>query len=385
MSSSRGDWTRVRFGDVVRLSTERCTDPLVQGIDRYVGLEHLEPGDLRIRSWGNVADGVTFTNRFRPGQVLFGKRRAYQRKVAVAEFDGICSSDIYVFEPADDGLLPALLPFLCQTDGFFDHALKTSAGSLSPRTNWSSLADYEFTLPPLDVQRRATAALACGAALMTAQQALMTEAWRVRMAVYRLLTLLGWPSAGDAPKRMLPASWRAATIGEVMRIENRLRKPINATDRAGIQGPYKYYGPTGAFDSINEFRLEGTYTLIGEDGDHFLKHGSSSMTQLVTGRFNVNNHAHVLAGTEACSTEWFFHFYRHRDIREWLAKQGSGRLKLKKETLERMPIAIPPPEDQRQLVAELDSVDQQYKAVRERVAATCNLQASLRSAMLCHT
>ena len=146
-------WTRVQFGDVVRLSTERCTDPAAAGIDRYVGLEHLEPRDLRIRSWGNVADGVTFTNRFRPGQLLFGKRRAYQRKVAVAEFDGICSSDIYVFEPADDRLLPDLLPFICQTDGFFEHALKTSAGSLSPRTNWTSLAHYEFDLPPLEKQR----------------------------------------------------------------------------------------------------------------------------------------------------------------------------------------------------------------------------------------
>jgi type I restriction enzyme S subunit len=152
--TERGDWTQVRFGDVVRLSTERCTDPVAAGIDRYVGLEHLEPSDLRIRSWGNVADGVTFTNRFRPGQVLFGKRRAYQRKVAVAEFDGICSSDIYVFEPADDRLLPGLLPFLCQTDGFFEHALKTSAGSLSPRTNWGSLADYEFDLPELEEQNR---------------------------------------------------------------------------------------------------------------------------------------------------------------------------------------------------------------------------------------
>ena len=152
-------WTRVRFGDVVRLSTERCTDPEAAGIDRYVGLEHLEPSDLRIRSWGNVADGVTFTNRFRPGQVLFGKRRAYQRKVAVAEFDGICSSDIYVFEPADDRLLSELLPFVCQTDGFFQHALKTSAGSLSPRTNWASLADYEFELPHIDEQRRAISAL----------------------------------------------------------------------------------------------------------------------------------------------------------------------------------------------------------------------------------
>lgn len=159
MTRPRNGRARVRFGDVVRLSTERCTDPVAAGIERYVGLEHLEPRDLRIRTWGNVADGVTFTNRFRPRQVLFGKRRAYQRKVAVAEFDGICSSDIYVFEPADGRLLSDLLPFICQTDGFFQHALKTSAGSLSPRTNWSSLADYEFDLPPLEEQERAIGAL----------------------------------------------------------------------------------------------------------------------------------------------------------------------------------------------------------------------------------
>lgn len=92
-------WRRVKFGDVVRLSKARCADPLAEGYERFVGLEHLEPGDLRIRSWGNVADGVTFTSVFKPGQVLFGKRRAYQRKVAVADFAGVCSGDIYVLEP----------------------------------------------------------------------------------------------------------------------------------------------------------------------------------------------------------------------------------------------------------------------------------------------
>lgn len=150
----RPGWTRVKFGGVVRLCTERCPDPAASGIERYVGLEHIEPGNLRIRSWGNVSDGVTFTNRFKPGQVLFGKRRAYQRKVAVAHFEGVCSGDIYVFEPSDLRLIPALLPFICQSDGFYDHALKTSAGSLSPRTNWTSLADYLFTLPPLEEQQR---------------------------------------------------------------------------------------------------------------------------------------------------------------------------------------------------------------------------------------
>lgn len=148
-------WRRVKFGDVVRLSKARCADPLAEGVERYVGLEHLEPGDLRIRSWGNVADGVTFTSVFRPGQVLFGKRRAYQRKVAVADFYGVCSGDIYVFESQDAALLlPELLPFICQTDAFFDHAVGTSAGSLSPRTNWTSLADFEFSLPSMVDQGR---------------------------------------------------------------------------------------------------------------------------------------------------------------------------------------------------------------------------------------
>ena len=146
-------WRRVKFGDVVRLSKARSPDPLAAGFERYVGLEHLEPGDLRIRSWGNVADGVTFTNVLQPGQVLFGKRRAYQRKVAVADFAGVCSGDIYVLETKDaQALRPELLPFICQTDAFFDHAVGTSAGSLSPRTNWASLADFEFALPPMEEQ-----------------------------------------------------------------------------------------------------------------------------------------------------------------------------------------------------------------------------------------
>lgn len=153
--SLKAGWRQVKFGDVVQLSKARSQDPLADGIERYVGLEHLEPGDLRIRSWGNVADGVTFTSVFKPGQVLFGKRRAYQRKVAVANFSGVCSGDIYVLEAKDpEVLLPELLPFICQTDAFFEHAVGTSAGSLSPRTNWTSLADFEFALPPVPEQLR---------------------------------------------------------------------------------------------------------------------------------------------------------------------------------------------------------------------------------------
>jgi type I restriction enzyme S subunit len=150
----RTGWKRVRFGDVVENCAETC-DPTEAGLERFVAMEHLEPGSLHVRSWGNVADGTTFTRRCRPGQVLFGKRRAYQRKVAVAEFEAVVSGDIYVLAPKNNKrLLPELLPFLCLSERFFQHAVGTSAGSLSPRTNWSSLASFEFDLPPLDQQRR---------------------------------------------------------------------------------------------------------------------------------------------------------------------------------------------------------------------------------------
>jgi type I restriction enzyme S subunit len=149
----RSQWKRVRLGDVAENVNETC-NPAEDDIERFIGLEHLEPGSLHIRDWGNVADGTTFTRRCRSGHVLFGKRRAYQRKVAVAEFEAVVSGDIYVMAAKGERLLPELLPFLCMSERFFKFAVETSAGSLSPRTNWSHLAQFEFDLPPLAQQRR---------------------------------------------------------------------------------------------------------------------------------------------------------------------------------------------------------------------------------------
>lgn len=146
--------TTVAFGDVVQLLKERSKNPKADGFERYLGLEHLEPSDLKVRSWGDIADGTTFTNVFRPGQVLFGKRRAYQRKVAVADFSGVCSGDIYVLKPKGDNLLPELLPFICQSEPFYDYVISMSQGGLSPRVNWKALAKYEFALPVREAQRR---------------------------------------------------------------------------------------------------------------------------------------------------------------------------------------------------------------------------------------
>jgi len=161
-------WLCVDFGDLVNDVKESEREPIAAGLERYIGLEHLDPNELRITRWGNLnEDDVSFTKRFRTGQVLFGKRRAYQRKVAIAEFDGICSSDILTFSVKDDRLRPDLLPFVVQSDRFFDHALGTSSGSLSPRTRWSQLRDFEVFLPPLGQQEQIAEILKTAEALVS--------------------------------------------------------------------------------------------------------------------------------------------------------------------------------------------------------------------------
>lgn len=147
----------VRFGDVVKCVNRTSRNLTADGIDRVVGLDHIDPGSLSLRRWDrleDLSDGTSFTRTFRSGHVLFGKRRAYQRKVAVPDFNGICSGDILVFEVSGDEMLQEYLPYVVQSEGFFEHALDTSAGSLSPRTKWHELAKYEFALPPKNEQRR---------------------------------------------------------------------------------------------------------------------------------------------------------------------------------------------------------------------------------------
>ena len=154
-SNGQGEWQIVKFGDVVNDVKESEKAPTEAGLERFVGLEHIEPLSLHLLEWGSLLEEeVSFTRRFRKGQVLFAKRRAYQRKVAVAEFDGICSSDILTLQARREKLLPELLPFIVQSSRFFDHALDTSSGSLSPRTRWSQLRDFEFALPTMDEQHR---------------------------------------------------------------------------------------------------------------------------------------------------------------------------------------------------------------------------------------
>jgi type I restriction enzyme M protein len=149
----RKGWKRVAFGQFADSVNERV-EPADAAEEIYVGLDDLDSGSLHIRRWGKGSDVIGTKLRFRKGDIIFGRRRAYQRKLAVAEVDGICSAHAMVVRAKPAVVLPEFLPFLMMSDRFMNRAVEISVGSLSPTINWTTLKLEEFDLPPLDQQRR---------------------------------------------------------------------------------------------------------------------------------------------------------------------------------------------------------------------------------------
>ena len=194
-AQSAAAWPKVTFGDVVRQVKDRV-DPEQSGLERYVAGEHMDTDDLRLRRWGKIGDGYlgpAFHMRFKPGQVLYGSRRTYLRKVVVAHFEGITANTTYVLEPKNpNALLPELLPFLMQTEAFSQHSVRESKGSVNPYVNFSDLAWYEFALPPIAEQRRLANALRANESASETQRALAERSVLASHALLdRHLTWLG--------------------------------------------------------------------------------------------------------------------------------------------------------------------------------------------------
>lgn len=152
----RSKWESVSIGDIVRC-VKTDADPVESGLVRYVAGEHMTSGSLQISSWGTIGDGYlgpAFHRYFKAGQVLFGSRRPYLKKVALAEFEGICANTTLVLEPKDGRVCANIFPFILSAEPFLQHAIKMMRGSVNPYVNWSDLTDLQLTLPTLDDQHR---------------------------------------------------------------------------------------------------------------------------------------------------------------------------------------------------------------------------------------
>ena len=141
-----------RFDKIAFNSTAKKT-PTESDKEHYIGLEHIDSECLEITRWGSDVAPIGEKLIMKKGDVLFGKRRAYQRKLAIAPFDGIFSAHGMVLRPNEDVVDKNYFPFFMSSDLFMERAVQISVGGLSPTINWKDLREQEFPLPSLAEQK----------------------------------------------------------------------------------------------------------------------------------------------------------------------------------------------------------------------------------------
>ncbi|HEX2919558.1 MAG TPA: restriction endonuclease subunit S [Bacteroidales bacterium] len=145
------DFETVRFEKVGNNISERV-EPQKTELTMYVGLEHLDSDNLRIERTGKPDDVIGTKLKIYKGDIIFGKRRAYLRKVAVSHFDGIASAHSMILRANEKNIEKEFLPYFMQSDAFMNRAVQISEGSLSPTIKSKTLAQQEFALPRKEKQ-----------------------------------------------------------------------------------------------------------------------------------------------------------------------------------------------------------------------------------------
>lgn len=377
----------IAFGDVVR-QVKTSVDPETSGLTRYVAGEHMDTDDLRVRRWGTVGDGYlgpAFHRRFEPGQVLYGSRRTYLRKVAVAPFAGICANTTFVCEPADDRLLPEFLPFVMQTEAFHAHSIAQSKGSVNPYVNWRDIAAYRFPLPPVEEQRRIARVLT-EALEVTYRWEAAAEASGVleHAAVEDWLGELedDWRRLGDALAEVKYGT--SVKCGEpadgsvpVLRIPNVVREHLDLTDlKWAALSPADTAGYALAPDDLLIVRTNGNpdyvgrCSLVGElDGDYAF---ASYLLRL-----------RVLDGV--LRPEYLWLLLRHPRIRStmtYLARSSAGNYNLSAKGLADLRLPIPEPAAQDAIVRRAGEIARGGQAAGEQRDRSSTLAIALREELL---
>lgn len=157
--------------------------------------------------------------------------------------------------------------------------------------------------------------------------------------------------------------WEETTLGQVVKFSNGKRVPLSESERQKRQGEYRYYGASGVIDYVDDYLFDGEYILIGEDGANIITR-SSTLAFIVTGKFWVNNHAHVFQSKEG-NNIFLATYLESLNFEKF--NSGTAQPKLNLENLKKVPIINPCLEEQTKIADFLSAIDQKIDVVSEQL------------------
>ena len=336
---------------------------------RIVGLEHLTPSNVTLSSWSEDTEN-TFTKEFSKGDVLFGRRRAYLKKAAVAPFDGICSGDITVIRAIEDKVDPDLLPFIIQNDFLFDFAVGKSAGSLSPRVKWTHLKEFTIELPLMPEQSKLAETLWSINETKNAYEDLINKTDELVKSQFIEMfgdienNQKGYPIkqidefsdlfAGATPSTKVSAYWKNGTIPWMSSGEVHMGR-VTSTEKKISQLGY---------DKCST-KMVPLHTVVIALAGQGKTRGTVAVTEI---ELCTNQSLCAMVTDETVLSDYLYHNLRNRyeEIRNMCAiADGRGGLNLK--IVGSIKVIVPSIEEQQQFVAFAEQSDKSKFALQEAI------------------
>jgi len=383
------EWEVVRLGELCQLDRENV-EPRELPDMPYVGLEHIDSGEPRLQRWGSSNEVSSSKHHFVPGDVLYGKLRPYLDKAILAEFEGVCSTDILVVKANTEFTLPEFLVHILHTQQFLSYAISTTSGTNLPRTRWTSLRDFKLALPPLPEQRRIAHVLSIIQRAIAAQDALIAAARELKRSLMRHLFTYGpvpLDQADQVPLKeteigAVPEDWEVGRLGKalqttqyglsvradrtgtypMLRMNNLVDGWVDTSDLKYVDldksdfAKFSVQKRDVLFNRTNSYELVGKTAIFDLEGDFvfasYLIRVVPDVTQLLP--------------------EYLNYYLNWDDAQRWLkmlATRGVSQSNISATKLGQFVIRLPSPVEQEQIVQLLSAVDRKIEVEERRKAA----------------
>ena len=377
----KSTWSTFRFDQIASSISERV-DPNDTDLKHYIGLEHIDSENIHITRMGSPDDVNGQKLRCYPGDVIFGRRRAYQRKAAVCEVEGFCSAHSLVLRTNPEIINPKLFPFFLHSDAFMHRAVDISVGSLSPTINWGTLKKQEFLIPPKDVQAQL-------AELFWAIEEVIEGNKKTIKASEALFQ--SWLNSRVNSKQ----GWALKRLDRVAIIQTGIAKNSKLFEEDGVvERPYLRVANVqdGFLDleemktihvrknDIERFSLSNGDLLLTEGGD-FDKLGRGYVWQNEVTDCLHQNHVFVVRTNKDVLSPWFLSLVtRSKYGKQYflrIAKKTSNLASINSSQLKEFRVFVPSMKDQEKILAEMESLNFSVKKLDENKRTTSKLKKSL--------
>ena len=347
-----------RFDKIAFNSTAKKT-PTESDKEHYIGLEHIDSECLEITRWGSDVAPIGEKLIMKKGDVLFGKRRAYQRKLAIAPFDGIFSAHGMVLRPNEEVVDKNYFPFFMSSDLFMERAVQISVGGLSPTINWKDLREQEFSLPSLAEQKVLSDKLWAAYRLKESYKKLLTAT--EEMVKSQFIEMFGNQDVNDR-------SWNESIVKDEF--------TLTMGKTPARNNPAFWQSGTNKWISISDMARYGRYTedtqesitdiAVAESGIKIVPKGTIIMSfKLSIGRTAVTSediytNEAIMAFRDVDGTKFNMTFLQFLIAnKNWLlnAKQAVKGQTLNKESIGNARIIVPPIGLQEQFAAIYNQAD----------------------------